>query len=253
MSTTLPWFRVYSEILTDRKIKRVCKITRQSKALVIGVWISLLALANESPSRGELILAPDVPLTLEDLEEELEVEKEIIQKIIEEFTKLGMIQAEGTTLQITNWEKRQFKSDTSTERVRDYRTKRYGNNDETLQKRSSNVLDTEQIQNRTDTDTDTEQTTPDPELARVVVVYQNNIGMLTAYLRDELIAAVEEYPPGWIEEAIKIAVENNARNWKYCKAILSRWKTHGKDSDTRKTKVEDKRRYDEGEFAEYIQ
>jgi hypothetical protein len=150
--TPFPWFRVYSEILDDRKIKRICKKTGHSKALVIGIWVSLLALANNSPVRGTLTLSEDMPYTLEDMEDELGLPGEIINQLVDEFAGMGMVNGKAT-LKITHWEKRQFKSDTSTERVREYREKhpekRYI---ETLQKRYGNVLDTESEseQNRED-------------------------------------------------------------------------------------------------------
>jgi len=136
--TAMPWFRVYSEILDDRKLKRICKKTGHSKALVIGVWTCLLALANNATPRGELSISEDIPYTIDDLEDELGLPSEIILQLIDEFIEMGMINGRNT-MSITNWEKRQFKSDNSTERVRRFREKeaeelkRYN---ETLQKRS---------------------------------------------------------------------------------------------------------------------
>jgi len=144
--TAMPWFRVYSEILDDRKLKRICKKTGHSKALVIGTWTCLLALANNATPRGELSISEDIPYTIDDLEDELGLPSEIIHQLVDEFKAMGMMNGKNT-LQITNWEKRQFKSDNSTERVRRFRekeaeeVKRY---DETLQKRARE----EQIQNR---------------------------------------------------------------------------------------------------------
>ncbi|TXK26533.1 hypothetical protein FVQ98_14165 [Ottowia sp. GY511] len=58
---------------------------------------------------------------------------------------------------LLNWDKRQFKSDSSTDRVRAYRNKNKASETlhETEVKRSSNALDTD-----TDTDTDKEDTSP---------------------------------------------------------------------------------------------
>jgi DnaD/phage-associated family protein len=47
---------------------------------------------------------------------------------------------------------------------------------------------------------------------------------------DILAEAEKTYPADWISDAIKLAVENNKRNWKYCEAILTRWQSSGKDS-----------------------
>lgn len=154
----LPWFRVYNEILTDRKIKRICKTTRQSKALVIGVWVCLLAIAGESSQRGTLVISNDVPYTLEDLEEELDLPREIIAQIVDEFKRFDMISG-NTTLTIVNWQKRQYRED-SAARVRKHRAK--------LANVTENVTVDVTACNAIDTDTDTEQnradvdaTTPD--------------------------------------------------------------------------------------------
>lgn len=51
-------------------------------------------------------------------------------------------------------------------------------------------------------------------------VYEQEIGAITPLIADALKDAEKEYPPGWVEEAIQIAVERNVRNWKYVRAVL---------------------------------
>jgi hypothetical protein len=153
-SNGLPWFRVYSEILDDKKIKRIIRSTGFSKAMVIGTWICFLALASESGERGRLTISDDMPYKLEDLTDETGLDHETLMIIIDHFIKMGMIVTGGVdqAYEITNWNRRQFKSDNSTERVREFRSK----HDETLQKRFGNALDTE---SDTESDTDTESNT----------------------------------------------------------------------------------------------
>jgi len=62
----------------------------------------------------------------------------------------------------------------------------------------------------------------------IFALYEENIGLLTPLIREELIEAAHEYPERWIEEAFKIAVERNARNWRYISAILKRWAAEGR-------------------------
>jgi DnaD/phage-associated family protein len=59
-------------------------------------------------------------------------------------------------------------------------------------------------------------------------IYEQEIGALTPMIADAIRDAEETYPPEWIPEAIAIAVENNARNWKYVEAILKNCKAAGK-------------------------
>lgn len=70
----------------------------------------------------------------------------------------------------------------------------------------------------------------------IFALYEQNIGPLTPMLAEKLKDAEEDYPPEWVPEAFKIAIENNARNWAYVKAILERWKVDGFKSDTRPRK-----------------
>ncbi len=59
-------------------------------------------------------------------------------------------------------------------------------------------------------------------------LYEQNIGNITPMMRDRLLDAEREYPEDWIEEAIRIAVEQNKRSWSYVQAILDRWMRDGK-------------------------
>lgn len=81
--------------------------------------------------------------------------------------------------------------------------------------------------------------------------YEEDIGPLTPHMAEVLRDAEKEYPPGWIEEAIGLAVERNVRSWRYVSAILERWKAEGKrDSGGQELNT---RRYVEGEYSDHIE
>lgn len=154
-----PWFRFYSETLTDRKIDRICRASQQPKVVVIGAWTTLMALANGSPVRGVLLLTEEIAYTLGDIADELGLDEDATMRLLDQFGKFRMIHSDGTgILYLTNWDKRQFSSDSSTERVRKFRERQRqqgddetpndetGNNDETLQTSYGNAPD----QNRSD-------------------------------------------------------------------------------------------------------
>ena len=69
------------------------------------------------------------------------------------------------------------------------------------------------------------------ERPNIYVLYENNIGTISPHIANQLRAAEDEYPESWIAEAIHLAVENNARSWRYIAAILERWHKEGKESD----------------------
>ena len=63
----------------------------------------------------------------------------------------------------------------------------------------------------------------------IFALYEDNIGMLTPILAEELKEAEELYPWKWICEAFQIAAAENRRRWGYISAILRRWVAEGKD------------------------
>jgi len=88
----------------------------------------------------------------------------------------------------------------------------------------------------------------------VFILYEQNIGMLTPLIADELREAEHEYPAAWIEEAFREAVSLNKRSWRYIRAILERWRTEGRgDERGRRPREADRRRYVEGKYGEYIE
>jgi DnaD/phage-associated family protein len=69
-----------------------------------------------------------------------------------------------------------------------------------------------------------------PPPINIFALYEQNIGMITPMIAEELKEAERLYPPQWIEEAFKEAVTLNKRSWKYIARILERWASEGKDS-----------------------
>lgn len=120
----LPWFRVYTDITNDPKIRRIARVTEQSKAAITGTWIILLGLASESEPRGTLLIADGLRYELADLVDLTGLEAESLEPIIKEFVNADMLEEspQGPWI-VKNWDSRQFASDTSRERVRRYREK----------------------------------------------------------------------------------------------------------------------------------
>ena len=83
-------------------------------------------------------------------------------------------------------------------------------------------------------------------------LYEDNIGLISPILADELKDAEATYPPHWIEDAFKIAVENNVRKWSYIRAILERMATAGREGTEEKDET-GKSWYTDEEFRELIE
>lgn len=134
-------------MIYDRKIRRLAPAQRW-------LWIAVLTFARNSPKPGYLLLSEgrfgNVSVTVEDLADAAAIPLEEVQKGVQMFIDQNMLHLENDVFVVTNWEKRQFESDTSTDRVRKFREKQRSTV-ETEMKRFSNVSETPP-----DTDTETE-------------------------------------------------------------------------------------------------
>ena len=88
-------------------------------------------------------------------------------------------------------------------------------------------------------------------------LYEQNIGLLTPLLVEELREAADTYPREWIEEAFREAVGYNRRHWRYVRRVLENWATQGRGdrgaAGGRPQAPRDPRRYIEGKYGHLIQ
>ena len=78
------------------------------------------------------------------------------------------------------------------------------------------------------------------ERPNIFAIYEDNVGIITPIIAEELKKAESDYPEHWIEDAIREAVSLNRRSWRYIVRILERWQHEGKDdgeSGARTTKA----------------
>jgi DNA replication protein len=87
-------------------------------------------------------------------------------------------------------------------------------------------------------------------------LYEQNVGLLTPLLAEELREAEERYPESWIEDAFREAVVLNKRSWRYVKRILESWATGGRgtsgENRRRADPPEDSRSYLTGKYGRLI-
>ena len=69
-----------------------------------------------------------------------------------------------------------------------------------------------------------------PDRRTAFALYEENIGVLTPMIAEELREAESLYPQEWLVEAFREAVRLNKRSWRYIQRILERWKTEGRAS-----------------------
>lgn len=142
------WFRVYDEILDDPKVQRL-------HPALFKVLVNLWCVASRN--EGRLPSAADMSFSLRMTEDET-------FRAVSKLAEAGFIDTDPATGEQRPhaWDKRQFRSDVSTDRVRSHRKRQKteenpdppnkgkgesGNDDETFH---ATPPETEQIQNRTD-------------------------------------------------------------------------------------------------------
>ena len=219
------WFRCYTEIKRDRKLRRLPSCFRW-------IWVVLMAIAKESPIEGQLLLSEDLPLTIEDIADEAAVDTEEVEQAIERFKEQNMLHEEEGVFVLTNWDSRQFVSDNSTERVRKHRQRKK----ETPVKRYSNDEVTPPDTD-TDTDTDTEKdkgscpnsANPDGdsspnEKPKSQKKYNEEHMQLAEHLKDQILAnkpdaRVPENLDSWAD-TFRLMVERDGRSCQQVAAVI---------------------------------
>ncbi len=92
------------------------------------------------------------------------------------------------------------------------------------------------------------------ERPSVLALYEENIGVLTPMMAEELEEAEAEYSALWMADAFRIAVEHNARSWAYVKRILERWVREGREGEADPRSSETSREPDvEGPYSAFIE
>jgi len=115
------WVRVYTDIRSDRKIRRLEFSHRW-------LWIVLLTIAKESPKPGWLLYGGNVSVTFHDLADEANMSLKDVESGFSVFRDQNMIEQVDGVWRLINWDKRQFTSDLSTDRVRKHREKKRSRN-----------------------------------------------------------------------------------------------------------------------------
>lgn len=70
------------------------------------------------------------------------------------------------------------------------------------------------------------------ERPNIFRLYEQNVGILTPLIADQLRDAENTYPAEWIEDAFREAVAQNRRSWRYIQKILERWASEGRTHGT---------------------
>jgi len=92
------------------------------------------------------------------------------------------------------------------------------------------------------------------EQPNIFTIYEQNIGMLTPMIAEELREAEKLYTENWVRDAIKEAVSLNKRNWRYIARILENWSAEGrKDGTYQRDAKTDRDKFIKGKYGHMVQ
>jgi DNA replication protein len=96
---------------------------------------------------------------------------------------------------------------------------------------------------------------PPEEMPDIFTLYEQNIGLLTPLVADELREAEKLYPPEWLRDAVKEAALHNKRNIKYISKILENWSAEGRSDGTyqRDSQKAGPDKYFKGKYGHMVQ
>lgn len=133
------WYRAYEGTVTDAKLHEIALVVECSRSVVISVWACILESAASANDGGSFDTTPRRVAAI--LVEPIAT----IERVFAEMEALGMLQGSS----VTAWQRRQFVSDSSTERSRKHRQQKR-NSDATLQQQHATPPDTESEKEKED-------------------------------------------------------------------------------------------------------
>ena len=83
--------------------------------------------------------------------------------------------------------------------------------------------------------------------------YEQNIGQLTPMIRESIGQSLQDFTDAQITQAIRIAVENDARSWAFIKAVLKRWNREGIPDEQEPRRDTGRFGFPEAELERYLE
>jgi hypothetical protein len=106
-----PWFRLYTEMIYDEKIRVAADRLDYSYLEILGAWVVMLSLASRSPVRGSLYVTSTIPYENKDIAKACDITIKSAIEIISMFIELEMLEdGDGGAIMIKNWDNRQYEN-----------------------------------------------------------------------------------------------------------------------------------------------
>ncbi len=90
-----------------------------------------------------------------------------------------------------------------------------------------------------------------PPRPSLYALYEDNLGVLTPMIAEAIREAESAYPREWIEEAMRFAVQRQARSWRYIQKVLENWQLEGRSHEANSGGPQ-KRQHKKGKWKDFI-
>lgn len=116
------WIKVRTDIFNDEKFDAIRTLPDKNDIQL--VWIKLLCLAGQCNESGLLMLSTEIPYTDEMMAKRFDMDVGVVQRALNVFQSLGMIDVEDNIYMVSNWNKNQSADRLEEIRRRDRERKR---------------------------------------------------------------------------------------------------------------------------------
>jgi len=178
--SNMPWFRCWNDSASDVKLGAISEEMGKQYHEVLGAWIMLLCIASQSPERGKLLVTFQKRFTLQGVARFMKLSEGDAKIWVDKFLEMDMVGIENNVYFIVNWQKRQPKSDNSTDRVNKFRKRQE-------MKQSGNVSETLPFNSDSDSDSDSLSTLRDEVIKLTgLQVLQGDIKTLVEWDKEQV-------------------------------------------------------------------
>ena len=101
MAADIKWIKVYTDMVSNKKIKRIRTLPEGNNIVLI--WVFLLTQAGESNKSGALYFTDTIPFRAEDLAVEFDFEISVIRLALITLERFSMIEIFEDVIYIKNW------------------------------------------------------------------------------------------------------------------------------------------------------
>ena len=224
------WIKLYHEILDDPKMgKMTDRLWRRTIELFL-----IAGDENGSDKTGILPSISDMAWRLRLTEEELETD-------LADLASYGIVHKSDDRWVVSNFNKRQapMPKDEYMRRLRKERQRDVFVTNELPDSYQSVTRSNAEEEEEREEEKEQGEEQEKNGYSRIATMFENEIAALTPKTADIISEWIRSYSIVWVEDAIKIAVENNARKPSYVTAILENWKRDGKQDKSKKQKSYD--------------